>query len=154
MDVGSSGPGPVDRRLLTLQSVHRSRDVWDNREVISSFRAIFLHLYGCVANRSLQGLIFGALQLFQAPSDLRLRINYGEYWKKVRTHKPHQRIMDAIRDLGFDCIFRLGQLRHDRGLITAFIERWRGETHTFHLPFGEATVTLEDVHHILLCTHV
>ena len=57
--------------------------------------------------------------------------------------------MDAIRDLGFDCIFRLGQVKHDRGLLTAFIERWRGETHTFHLPFGGATITLEDVHHIL-----
>ena len=34
-------------------------------------------------------------------------------------------------------------------MLTAFIERWRGETHTFHLPFGEVTVTLEDVHHIL-----
>ncbi|KAL1826587.1 hypothetical protein ACET3Z_004999 [Daucus carota] len=32
MDVGRSGPGPLDGRLLTLQSVHRSQVVWDNRE--------------------------------------------------------------------------------------------------------------------------
>nr|XP_017233821.1 PREDICTED: serine/threonine-protein phosphatase 7 long form homolog [Daucus carota subsp. sativus] len=116
MDVGRSGPGPLDGSLLTLQSVHRSQVVWDNIE---------------------------------PPPDFRLRTNFGEYWKAVRAHRPHQMIMDAIRDLGFDCIFRLGQFKHDRGLITAFIERWRGETHTFHLPFGEATITLEDVHHIL-----
>ncbi|KAL1823202.1 hypothetical protein ACET3Z_009980 [Daucus carota] len=32
MDVGRSGPGPLDGSLLTLQSVHRSEVVWNNRE--------------------------------------------------------------------------------------------------------------------------
>ena len=34
-------------------------------------------------------------------------------------------------------------------LLTTLVERWRSETHTFHFPLGETTVTLEDVELIL-----
>ncbi|KAL6848192.1 hypothetical protein ACP4OV_022320 [Aristida adscensionis] len=33
--------------------------------------------------------------------------------------------------------------------LTALVDRWRPETHTFHLPCGEVTVTLQDVAMIL-----
>jgi hypothetical protein len=34
-------------------------------------------------------------------------------------------------------------------VITTMVNRWRSETHSFHLPCGEMTVTLEDVAMIL-----
>ena len=35
--------------------------------------------------------------------------------------------------------------RVDRAIITTLVVRWRQETHTFHLPLGEAIITLLDV---------
>ena len=37
----------------------------------------------------------------------------------------------------------------DSNFILAMLERWRPETHTFHLPIGECTITLEDVYMLL-----
>ncbi|KAG8503559.1 hypothetical protein CXB51_001560 [Gossypium anomalum] len=40
-------------------------------------------------------------------------------------------------------LIRMFDLRYD--LISALVKHWRLETHTFHLPYRECTVTLEDV---------
>lgn len=37
----------------------------------------------------------------------------------------------------------------DNALLTAFVERWHSDTMSFHLPFGEMTVTLHDISNLL-----
>ncbi|XP_025678737.1 protein MAIN-LIKE 1-like [Arachis hypogaea] len=55
------------------------------------------------------------------------------------------RVEIELRDSGFYHISQIGKLILHNALINALIERWRPETHTFHLPHGECTITLEDV---------
>ena len=33
----------------------------------------------------------------------------------------------------------------NRLLVLAFVEKWQLETNTFHMPYGEMTITLDDV---------
>ena len=40
-------------------------------------------------------------------------------------------------------------MKLDRSLLTALVDRWRPETHTFHLPCEEMTPTLQDVAYLL-----
>src|SRR6185437_15270483 len=42
-----------------------------------------------------------------------------------------------------------GLVQLDRSLLTALVDRWRPETHTFHLPWGEMTPTLQDMAYLL-----
>ncbi|XP_070049443.1 serine/threonine-protein phosphatase 7 long form homolog [Nicotiana tomentosiformis] len=68
-----------------------------------------------------------------------------DMWDFLRAHHLHPRIVIRLQDKCFYRIVEIGRLQLDWSLITAPIERWRPETHAFHLPIGEATITLQDV---------
>ncbi|XP_038880345.1 serine/threonine-protein phosphatase 7 long form homolog [Benincasa hispida] len=55
------------------------------------------------------------------------------------------RIISYVQEASFLEVAQIGFIQHDWHMITALIERWRPETHTFHLPCGECTITLQDV---------
>ena len=54
----------------------------------------------------------------------------------------------VIRSRFYD-IYLIGHIRIYWPLITSLIERWQPETHTFHVPIEEMTITLQDVAIIL-----
>ena len=61
-------------------------------------------------------------------------------------------ILNRLSAAGLLTLARLLESRHvqlDRSLLTALVERWRPETHTFHFPCGEMTLTLQDVAYLL-----
>ena len=56
---------------------------------------------------------------------------------------PH--IRPYVIRFGFYGLYLIGYVTLDWALITSLVERCRYETHTFHLPVGEMTFTLQDV---------
>ncbi|MFQ6661432.1 hypothetical protein Gotur_029601 [Gossypium turneri] len=58
---------------------------------------------------------------------------------------PDARLVLYLEQAGFGSatLIRTSDLRYD--LLSTLVERWRPQTHTFHFPCGECTVTLEDV---------
>ncbi|QHN79316.1 uncharacterized protein DS421_19g669020 [Arachis hypogaea] len=58
---------------------------------------------------------------------------------------PPDAILPYLREAGFGDAVPLRDFMFDNAMITAFVERWRPETHTFYMPWGECTITLQDV---------
>ncbi|KAI8568118.1 hypothetical protein RHMOL_Rhmol02G0172400 [Rhododendron molle] len=57
----------------------------------------------------------------------------------------HHHVIQLIRQAGIGGVLDLPFISLDLGLMTALLERWRLETHSFRLRTDEWTVTLQDV---------
>ena len=77
---------------------------------------------------------------------------------RICEHRPPSLILhhgmtegerEVLASLGLYHITFMPEIRSNSGLLTALAERWHSEMSSFHLPTTEATMTLEDVWHIL-----
>ncbi|XP_065624735.1 serine/threonine-protein phosphatase 7 long form homolog [Quercus suber] len=59
------------------------------------------------------------------------------------------RVVNIIKALGLEGLLWIPGREIDHGLITTLVERWRPETHTFYMPHGEVSITLQDVEVLL-----
>ncbi|XP_058192020.1 serine/threonine-protein phosphatase 7 long form homolog [Rhododendron vialii] len=62
---------------------------------------------------------------------------------------PSPPVLQLIRQAGFGGVIDISFISLDLGLMTALLERWQPETHSFHLRTGEWSVTLQDVEVLL-----
>ncbi|KAK4394109.1 Serine/threonine-protein phosphatase 7 long form [Sesamum angolense] len=67
------------------------------------------------------------------------------FWRNLREQDLPIRVQQILHQIGFYGVYRCGRIQYDCHLITALVERWRSETHSFHFRVGEATITLQDV---------
>ncbi|XP_019418548.1 PREDICTED: serine/threonine-protein phosphatase 7 long form homolog [Lupinus angustifolius] len=72
--------------------------------------------------------------------EVMFRAKYN-FWQQL----PFAQVLEVIRNTAFGHILDIGKIKINNHLITRLVERWRPETHTFHLPIGECTITLEDI---------
>ncbi|KAD2394326.1 hypothetical protein E3N88_41303 [Mikania micrantha] len=81
------------------------------------------------------------------PDNVQLNVRRGDqkFWEYIRDHHVPESVMTYIRVAGFGGVIDCGYRTVQHALITSLVERWRPETHTFHLPFGEVTITFQDV---------
>ena len=59
------------------------------------------------------------------------------------------RVVNIIKAFGLEGLLWVPSREIDHGLITALVERWQPETYTFHMPYGEVSITLQDVEVLL-----
>ncbi|XP_008668703.1 protein MAIN-LIKE 1-like [Zea mays] len=126
--------------------------------VASAVDLVIIH--ALVVGRSARIAQFHLLDPFYDESHRGRLLSEGQDLATLRS-RTHNGFLDMVFDerytnylsrAGLDVIsyqLRRGLPTIDSAAITALVDRWRPETHSFHLPFGEMTVTLEDTQKIL-----
>ena len=76
-------------------------------------------------------------------------VNHGAKLQLWELDAERSRISETVHRSGLAPLTSCSHRVTSRPMLSAFCERWHPETTTFHLPFGEMTITLDDVASIL-----
>ena len=76
-------------------------------------------------------------------------VNHGAKLQLWELDTERSRIYETVHRSGLASLTSCSHQVASRPMLSAFCERWQPETTTFHLPFGEMTITLDDVASIL-----
>ncbi|KAK9104836.1 hypothetical protein Scep_021680 [Stephania cephalantha] len=79
-------------------------------------------------------------------------INHGaqiQEWDLQSCHPDTEGLQRIIQRSGLNTLIDCSYRKANKEVISAFVELWQPETNTFHLPFGEMSISLEDVSFLL-----
>ena len=76
-------------------------------------------------------------------------VNHGAKLQLWELDAERSRIFETVHRSGLAPLTSCSHRVASRPMLSAFCERWQPETTTFHLPFSEMTITLDDVASIL-----
>ena len=76
-------------------------------------------------------------------------INHGAKLQLWELDAKRSRISETVHRSGLAPLISCSHRVASRLMLSAFCEGWQPETTTFHLPFGEMTITLDDIASIL-----
>ncbi|KAL5149649.1 Protein MAIN-LIKE 1 [Glycine soja] len=77
-------------------------------------------------------------------------LKLSSHGRKVHSlGRPVPAIKGLVASTGLSPLIACSVDTSDRGLLSAFVERWHQETSSFHLLVGELTITLDDVSSLL-----
>ncbi|KAH1262203.1 Protein MAIN-LIKE 1 [Glycine max] len=80
----------------------------------------------------------------------RPELKLSSHGRKVHSSgRPVPAIEGLVAGTGLSPLIAFSVDTGDRGLLSAFVERWHRETSSFHLPVGELTITLDNVSSLL-----
>ncbi|KAK9100872.1 hypothetical protein Scep_024302 [Stephania cephalantha] len=136
--------GLEDGSLLKSFKDHVALAIWSNE--VHTFLLVWSSLKFWVFNKLMECFL-----LLQDRPTLKC-INHGaqiQEWDLQSCHPDTAGLQRIIQRSGSNTLIDCSYRKANKEVITAFVERWQPEKNTFHLPFGEMSISLEDVSMLL-----